>query len=88
MKPIIEVLVGKTVEQALLEVMEEEELSSLRAQQVQSSILNHMFSCDCCFCWCICAFSVSLRKIAMLSWLRPRDWRNKKEDVVKKRCVS
>lgn len=32
-KPILEVLVGKTVEQALLEVMEEEELSNLRAQQ-------------------------------------------------------
>jgi len=33
-KPILEVLVGKTVEQALMEVMEEEELASLRAQQV------------------------------------------------------
>ncbi|MBN3309619.1 RSPH3 protein, partial [Amia calva] len=32
-KPVLEVLVGKTVEQALLEVMEEEELASLRAQQ-------------------------------------------------------
>lgn len=32
-KPILEVLVGKTVEQALLEVMEEEELANLRAQQ-------------------------------------------------------
>lgn len=32
-KPILEVLVGKTVEQALLEVMEEEELSALREQQ-------------------------------------------------------
>jgi len=32
-KPILEVLVGKTVEQSLLEVMEEEELSNLRAQQ-------------------------------------------------------
>lgn len=32
-KPIIEVLVGKTVEQALLEVMEEEELANLRTQQ-------------------------------------------------------
>lgn len=30
---MLEVLVGKTVEQALLEVMEEEELASLRAQQ-------------------------------------------------------
>ncbi len=33
MKPILEVLVGKTIEQALLEVMEEEELANLRAQQ-------------------------------------------------------
>ncbi|NWR85487.1 RSPH3 protein, partial [Furnarius figulus] len=32
-KPILEVLVGKTVEQALLEVMEEEELAHLRAHQ-------------------------------------------------------
>ena len=32
-KPILEVLVGKTIEQSLLEVMEEEELSNLRAQQ-------------------------------------------------------
>ena len=33
MKPILEILVGKTVEQSLLEVMEEEELANLRAQQ-------------------------------------------------------
>ena len=33
-KPILEVLVGKTIEQALMEVMEEEELANLRAQQV------------------------------------------------------
>ncbi|XP_063185495.1 radial spoke head protein 3 homolog [Chroicocephalus ridibundus] len=32
-KPILEVLIGKTVEQALLEVMEEEELAHLRARQ-------------------------------------------------------
>lgn len=32
-KPILEVLVGKTIEQALLEVMEEEELANLRVQQ-------------------------------------------------------
>lgn len=32
-KPILEVVVGKTVEQALLEVMEEEELANLRSQQ-------------------------------------------------------
>jgi hypothetical protein len=32
-RPILEVLVGKTVEQSLLEVMEEEELASLRRQQ-------------------------------------------------------
>jgi uncharacterized protein YheU (UPF0270 family) len=32
-KPILEVLVGKTIEQALIEVMEEEELAELRKQQ-------------------------------------------------------
>ncbi|XP_074649598.1 radial spoke head protein 3 homolog [Tubulanus polymorphus] len=32
-RPILEVLVGKTVEQSLLEVMEEEELANLRSQQ-------------------------------------------------------
>lgn len=32
-KPVLEVLIGKTIEQALLEVMEEEELASLRVQQ-------------------------------------------------------
>ncbi|XP_015713836.1 radial spoke head protein 3 homolog [Coturnix japonica] len=32
-KPILEVLIGKTIEQALLEVMEEEELANLRAHQ-------------------------------------------------------
>lgn len=32
-QPVLEVLVGKTIEQSLLEVMEEEELASLRAQQ-------------------------------------------------------
>lgn len=31
-QPVLEVLVGKTIEQALLEVMEEEELDNLRAQ--------------------------------------------------------
>ena len=41
MKPILEVLVGKTVEQALLEVMEEEELSNLRAQQRQFEELRN-----------------------------------------------
>ena len=29
-KPMLEVLVGKTIEQSLLEVMEEEELANLR----------------------------------------------------------
>lgn len=33
-RPILEVLVGKTMEQALLEVAEEEELAALREQQV------------------------------------------------------
>uniref|UniRef100_A0A670ZKQ6 Radial spoke head 3 n=1 Tax=Pseudonaja textilis TaxID=8673 RepID=A0A670ZKQ6_PSETE len=32
-RPMLEVLVGKTIEQALLEVMEEEELADLRAHQ-------------------------------------------------------
>lgn len=32
-RPMLEVLVGKTIEQALLEVMEEEELANLRASQ-------------------------------------------------------
>ena len=40
-KPILEVLVGKTVEQALLEVMEEEELANLRAQQRQFKELRN-----------------------------------------------
>ena len=31
--PILEVLVGKTIEQALIEVLEEEELAALREQQ-------------------------------------------------------
>lgn len=31
--PVLEVLIGKTLEQALLEVMEEEELANLREQQ-------------------------------------------------------
>ena len=39
-QPILEVLVGKTVEQALLEVMEEEELASLRQQQVPFMIAD------------------------------------------------
>ena len=32
-KPVLEVLVGKTLEQSLLEVLEEEELADLRQQQ-------------------------------------------------------
>ena len=40
-KPILEVLVGKTVEQSLLEVMEEEELSNLRMQQCQFEELRN-----------------------------------------------
>ncbi|XP_054910352.1 radial spoke head protein 3 homolog [Poeciliopsis prolifica] len=32
-QPVLEVLIGKTIEQSLLEVMEEEELACLRAQQ-------------------------------------------------------
>lgn len=33
-QPLLEVLVGKTLEQALMEVMEEEELATLKAHQV------------------------------------------------------
>ena len=33
---------GKTVEQALLEVMEEEELASLRAQQVSTLLFSQV----------------------------------------------
>ncbi|XP_060746167.1 radial spoke head protein 3 homolog [Tachysurus vachellii] len=33
-EPVLQVLVGKTIEQALLEVLEEEELAGLRAQQL------------------------------------------------------
>jgi len=40
-KPILEVLVGKTLEQSLLEVMEEEELANLRAQQRQFEELRN-----------------------------------------------
>lgn len=32
-QPILEVLVGKTIEQSLIEVLEEEELAALREQQ-------------------------------------------------------
>ncbi len=32
-QPVLQVLVGKTIEQALLEVLEEEEMADLRAQQ-------------------------------------------------------
>ena len=41
MKPVLEVLVGKTMEQALIEVMEEEELSNLREQQRQFQELRN-----------------------------------------------
>jgi len=40
-KPVLEVLVGKTLEQALIEVMEEEELSNLRQQQRQFQELRN-----------------------------------------------
>jgi len=40
-KPVLEVLVGKTMEQALIEVMEEEELSNLREQQRQFQELRN-----------------------------------------------
>jgi len=40
-KPVLEVLVGKTIEQALMEVMEEEELFNLREQQRQFQELRN-----------------------------------------------
>ncbi|XP_034036708.1 radial spoke head protein 3 homolog [Thalassophryne amazonica] len=40
-QPILEVLVGKTIEQSLLEVMEEEELACLRAQQRAFEVLRN-----------------------------------------------
>ena len=40
-KPVLEVLVGKTIEQALIEVMEEEELNNLREQQRQFQELRN-----------------------------------------------
>jgi len=40
-KPILEVLIGKTMEQALLEVMEEEELANLRSHQRQFEELRN-----------------------------------------------
>ena len=39
MKPILEVLVGKTLEQSLMEVMEEEELDTLRDHQIGTALL-------------------------------------------------
>uniref|UniRef100_A0A3P8VLX4 Radial spoke head 3 n=1 Tax=Cynoglossus semilaevis TaxID=244447 RepID=A0A3P8VLX4_CYNSE len=40
-RPVVEILVGKTIEQSLLEVMEEEELAFVRAQQkALQEILN------------------------------------------------
>lgn len=34
-EPIVEVIVGKTLEQAMMEVLEEEELKNLRQHQVR-----------------------------------------------------
>ncbi|XP_037374691.2 radial spoke head protein 3 homolog [Talpa occidentalis] len=41
-KPMLEVLVGKTIEQALLEVMEEEELAKLQARQYNYEELRNV----------------------------------------------
>ncbi|KAM9840232.1 radial spoke head protein 3 homolog [Aulostomus maculatus] len=40
-KPVLEVLVGKSVEQALLEVMEEEELAHLKSQRMAFEVLRN-----------------------------------------------
>ncbi len=37
-RPLLEVLVGKTLEQAMMEVMEEEELARLRQHQVRARV--------------------------------------------------
>ena len=73
---------GKTVEQSLLEVMEEEELASLRAQQVHKQCM--------CVCYSIVYIdvfmsSVYLKRTVMLSWLRPSVYKSKKEDEEKRR---
>lgn len=39
-QPILEVLVGKTIEQALMEVLEEEEIAALKEQQRKFSELR------------------------------------------------
>jgi hypothetical protein len=39
-EPLLEVLVGKVLEQALLEVLEEEELSAMRAHQAHFEALR------------------------------------------------
>ncbi len=81
-KPILEVLIGKTIEQSLLEVMEEEELAGLRAQQVVSLLKwdLRVFQYRC-----ISFGSVCLRRTVMLNWSKHRDYRNKKEGATKKR---
>ncbi|XP_045480345.1 radial spoke head protein 3 homolog [Harmonia axyridis] len=45
-QPILEVLVGKTVEQALIEVLEEEELASLKEQQRRFLELRAAEACE------------------------------------------
>ena len=40
-QPILEVIVGKTMEQSMLEVMEEEELENLREQQRKFQVKSH-----------------------------------------------
>ena len=64
MRPILEVMVGKTVEQALLEVMEEEELASLRQQQVCESVCGNV----CVYiALCVCAHIMSMWVCACVS---------------------
>ena len=54
MQSILEVLVGKTVEQALLEVMEEEELAALRQQQVERERERERERESACVCVHVC----------------------------------
>ncbi len=93
---------GKTVEQSLLEVMEEEELANLRAQQVYaiSKFAGHFRiyrGVDLpnigtnereVTVFCCLLSSVSLRRTEMLSWWRLRGCRNRRGGDDKKRFVS
>lgn len=84
-KPILEVLVGKTVEQALLEVMEEEELANLRTQQVRNQ--RYCFLKTKSRSYTNCFFidgSVNLKNFGMPNQLKLRDQRNRNAVIERK----